>query len=181
MSDENVNDVKPVLSGGEPPAAGAPRFAIDKAVGIIALVVVAGGVGYWAANRQAPAPAAPPPPVAAQPAPAPEISPADAIILAEAKVKSDPTADNYVSLSLAYYRAGRFSDTINAAKEAIKLKPDDAVAWNNEAAGYQGLEKWDDAIAAALKALEYKSDFQLAKNNLAFSQAQKLRQIANKK
>jgi tetratricopeptide (TPR) repeat protein len=179
MSDENVNEVKPILSEGETPAPGAPRFAIDKAEGIIALVVVAGGIGYWAANRQAPATA--PAPVAAQPAPAPEISPADAIILAEAKVKADATADNYVTLSLAYYRAGRYTDTINAAKEAIKLKPDDAVAWNNEAAGYLGLEKWDDAIASSLKALEYKSDFQLAKNNLAFSQAQKLRQIANKK
>jgi tetratricopeptide (TPR) repeat protein len=48
-----------------------------------------------------------------------------------------------------------------------------AEAWNNIAADYEAMRRWDDAIAAAQKAIALKPDFQLARNNLAWSVAQK--------
>ena len=59
------------------------------------------------------------------------------------------------------------------AREALKLRPDYAEAYNNIAAGYEGLHDWDRAIEAAQKAVSLKPDFQLAKNNLAWAQQQR--------
>ena len=64
-------------------------------------------------------------------------------------------------------------DCIAAAKEAIRLKPDFAEAYNNIAAAYEDLGMWDEAITAAKEAIRLKPDFQLAKNNLAWSESQK--------
>ena len=47
------------------------------------------------------------------------------------------------------------------------------MAWNNIAAGYLAMQRWDEAIAAAQKAVAMQPDFQLAKNNLAWAKQQK--------
>jgi len=60
-----------------------------------------------------------------------------------------------------------------AARQALRLDPKSAVAWNNIAAADEGLKRWDDAIDAAKHALALQPDFQLARNNLAWSQQQK--------
>jgi protein O-mannosyl-transferase len=97
----------------------------------------------------------------------------DATSAAEAAVQQSPTADNYLNLSLAYHRAGRYRDCIAAAEQALKLQPDFAEAYNNIAAAREDLHEWDAAIAAAREAVRLKPDFQLAKNNLAYSEQQK--------
>jgi len=86
---------------------------------------------------------------------------------------SQPTPETYLSLSLSYYRAGRYQDCIEAARKALHLKPDYAEAYNNIAAGYQAMSQWDPAIDAARKALRLKPEFTLARNNLAWSLQQK--------
>jgi tetratricopeptide (TPR) repeat protein len=90
------------------------------------------------------------------------------------------TADDYVNVSLAHYRAGRYEECIQAAREALKLQPDYAVAYNNIAAAYSAMANWDAAIAAARAALNIQPAFQLALNNLAWAESQKKLQDQNR-
>jgi len=97
----------------------------------------------------------------------------DPAAAAEALVKQAPTADNYLNLSLVYDRVGRFRDCIQAAEQALKLRPGYALAYNNIAAAHMDLGEWDAAIAAAGEAVRLQPDLQLARNNLAAAQQQK--------
>jgi protein O-mannosyl-transferase len=97
----------------------------------------------------------------------------DPAAVAEAAVKLAPTADNYLNLSLAYHRLGRFRDCIRAAEQALKLRPGYALAYNNIAAAHMDLGEWDAAIAAAAEAVRLQPDLQLARNNLAYAQQKK--------
>jgi tetratricopeptide (TPR) repeat protein len=86
---------------------------------------------------------------------------------------SPKTAEDWLNLSLHDNQAGLFQKSIQDAREALKLRPDYAEAYNNIAAGYEGLHDWDRAIEAAQKAVSLKPDFQLAKNNLAWARQQR--------
>ena len=92
---------------------------------------------------------------------------------AESLTQTSPTPDSWLQLSLMYHRAGRYRDCINAATEALKLKPDYAETYNNLAAAYQSLGQWDDAIRASQQALKLNPKLQLARNNLTYSKWQK--------
>ena len=80
---------------------------------------------------------------------------------------SVPTAAGFLNSSLANYRASRMQECINDARQALKLQPGLAIAYNNIAACSNDLGRPDDAIAAATEALRLQPDFQLARNNLA--------------
>lgn len=84
-------------------------------------------------------------------------------------VKSNPTPENYLTLSLSYYQKRQFEKCIRACNEAIKLKPDYAEAFNNLGAAYNCLDRWDEAAAACEKALTIRPDFTLAGNNLEYA------------
>lgn len=86
-------------------------------------------------------------------------------VAAEA-AKKDPSATNYLNLSLSYYEAGKYAECVDACKEAIKLKPDYALAYNNMCSAYNALKMYDKAIEACNKAIAIQPDFTLAKNNL---------------
>lgn len=92
---------------------------------------------------------------------------------AEAAVRTTPTAEAYVDLSLRYFQAQNYTACITAANEAIRRKSENSVAYNNLAACYGALSKWDEEIVAAKQALHLSPDFQLAKNNLAWAESQK--------
>ncbi|MBC7863335.1 MAG: hypothetical protein IAF38_10195 [Bacteroidia bacterium] len=81
-------------------------------------------------------------------------------------VKKFPTADNYVNLSLAHYNAKDYKACINAANEAVKIKPDYGVAWNNICSAYNMLRDWDNAILAGQKAIQIDPQNQLFVANL---------------
>jgi tetratricopeptide (TPR) repeat protein len=87
-----------------------------------------------------------------------------------ADVKAVPTADRYLDLSLKYFTAGRYQQSIGAAQDAIKLKPALAEAYNNIGSAYNALKQYAKAIAPLSRAIELKPDFQLAKNNLLVAQ-----------
>jgi tetratricopeptide (TPR) repeat protein len=55
------------------------------------------------------------------------------------------------------------------AREALKLKPNYAEAYNNIGSAYNILKNYDKAIEACKKALEIVPDYELAKNNLALA------------
>lgn len=84
-----------------------------------------------------------------------------------------PTADDDVALSLAFYRAGNYPACIAAAREALKLRPEYAEAWNNIGAAYNAMSQWDQGIAAEKEALRLKPDLELARNNLALALGEK--------
>jgi tetratricopeptide (TPR) repeat protein len=94
---------------------------------------------------------------------------------AEELVKSTPTAENYLNLSLQYHNAGRFQDSIKACNKALKIKPDYDLAFNNICAAYNELKMWDKAIAACEKGLSINPNNQLMKNNLTRAKREKPR------
>jgi tetratricopeptide (TPR) repeat protein len=84
------------------------------------------------------------------------------------------TPENFLELSLRYYEAEQYMKSIEAAKEALKLRPDYDLAYNNICAAYNELKQWDRAIEAGEKAVKLNSNNQLARNNLAWAKSQKM-------
>jgi len=95
---------------------------------------------------------------------------------AEKLAKTYPSPENYLNLSLQYHRAGKYLASINACKEALKLKPDYDLAYNNICAAYNDMGEWDKAIEACKKGLKINPDNQLLKNNLNRSIIEKSKQ-----
>jgi Tfp pilus assembly protein PilF len=80
-----------------------------------------------------------------------------------------PTAENYINLSLLYYKMQEYQNCINAAETALKYKPGYDLAYNNICAAYNKLGYWDKAIAAGEQGLTFNPNNQLLRNNLAES------------
>jgi tetratricopeptide (TPR) repeat protein len=78
---------------------------------------------------------------------------------AAAQAEAHPTAEGYLNLSLMYHQAGKYQECIDAARKALRLKPDYPDAYNNIAAAYEAMSMWDPAIEAAQQALRLKPDF----------------------
>jgi Tfp pilus assembly protein PilF len=98
---------------------------------------------------------------------------ASRLAAAEMAARRAPTPDTYVDLSMLYFQGQNYPACVTAAGEAIRLKPDSALAYNNQAACYGSLRKWDEEIAASRQALRISPDFQLARNNQAWAESQK--------
>lgn len=94
------------------------------------------------------------------------------ITAAKTKAETEPTAQNYLNLSLAYYNVGQYQACIDAAYKALEYQPDFAEAYNNICSAHNELRQWDLAVDACNKALQYKPDYQLAKNNLNWAKSQ---------
>jgi tetratricopeptide (TPR) repeat protein len=90
----------------------------------------------------------------------------------EALPAAHMTAADWLIASMRANQAGEYQQSIDDARAALKLRPDYPEAYNNIAAAYEAMHKWDDAIAAAKEAIRLKPDFQLAKNNLEWSISQ---------
>jgi len=82
------------------------------------------------------------------------------------------TPENYLTLSLKYYEAKQYEKCIEAAREALKLRPDYALAYNNICAAYNNLGKYDEGIKACQEALVLDPRLNLAKNNLNWALSQ---------
>jgi len=82
-------------------------------------------------------------------------------------------AEAYLGQSIQLFQQKRFEESIAAARQALGLRPDYALAYNNIAAAYEEMGQWDDAIRAAEEAIRLDPGFTLARNNLAWSRAQK--------
>lgn len=80
--------------------------------------------------------------------------------------------DQCVLLSDYLYGLHRPADAISAARQALAIDPNSAMAYNNIAAGYAALGVWDLAIENARRALRIQPDFALARNNLAWAEGQ---------
>jgi len=94
-------------------------------------------------------------------------------------VQQAPTPDNYLNLSLMYYRQSLFMKSIDACKAAIKLNPRFALAYNNMCAAYNMLGMWNEAISAGELAMRLDPNNQLIKNNLAEARKGKANSVLN--
>lgn len=83
-----------------------------------------------------------------------------------------PTPEKYLSLSLLYFNKKDYAHTVEACKEAIKLNPNYAAAYNNMGSAYNNMGEWKDAEEALKQALKLQPDFQLARNNYNFAAKQ---------
>ncbi len=92
---------------------------------------------------------------------------------AAAGQSANRTAEDWLNVSLRDNQAGQYKKSIADARQALRLRPNYAEAYNNIAAAYDSMHNWDQAIAAAQMAVRLKPDFQLARNNLAWAQSQK--------
>jgi tetratricopeptide (TPR) repeat protein len=99
------------------------------------------------------------------------LNPADPVPAREIAVKIDPTPDNYLWLSLAYYGNNQFDKCIEASRRALTLKPACVQAYNNICIAYVRLGKRALAIEACENALAIDPHFELAGNNLRAAQA----------
>ena len=90
----------------------------------------------------------------------------DPLAAMESAVNRNPTPENYLNLSLAYYKDHNYKKCIEAAKQALKLKPAYAEAYNNICSAQNLLGNYDEAIKAGQLAIKYSPGFELAKNNL---------------
>jgi tetratricopeptide (TPR) repeat protein len=82
-------------------------------------------------------------------------------------------ADAAMQRSLAHAQAHRYQECIDAAREALKLNPNYAEAYNNLGYCSGGLGKWDEGVQYLNEALRIRPDFQLAKGNIAWIQAER--------
>jgi Flp pilus assembly protein TadD len=83
------------------------------------------------------------------------------------------TAEGWLDRSLRQYQAGSYEASIASSREALKLRPDYAEAFNNMCAAENALGRFDAAIAACERAVGLKPDFPLARNNLAYARGKR--------
>ena len=74
-------------------------------------------------------------------------------------------------MSLQYYRAERYAESIDACQSALALRPGYAEAWNNIGAAYNKLGQFSKGISACEEALRLRPDFPLARNNLEYARS----------
>jgi len=87
-------------------------------------------------------------------------------------LQSPETPEQWLTLSLAQHRAGRFEECIESSRRALQLRPDYSEAFNNICAANNSLGRFADAVAACERAIALNPQFQLARNNLAAARAQ---------
>jgi tetratricopeptide (TPR) repeat protein len=82
-------------------------------------------------------------------------------------------ADELLAQSYQLYQSGQYQQSAIVAKKALEARPEYAEAYNNMAAAYNAMHRWNDGIWAATQAVRIKPDFALAGNNLAWAISQK--------
>jgi tetratricopeptide (TPR) repeat protein len=91
----------------------------------------------------------------------------------ENAAKTNPTFDNYISLSNAYINSNMPGKSVDPLMKAIEMNPKSAIAYNNLGVAYTMLQQYTKGIEACSKALAIDSSFQLAKNNLNWANSEK--------
>ncbi|WP_417912535.1 tetratricopeptide repeat protein [Candidatus Electronema sp. TJ] len=84
----------------------------------------------------------------------------------ERELDKNPRMEDYISLSLSYYKAGEYKRCISVCEKALQLEPDNAIAYNNICSAYNAMAEWTKAQEACRKALEFDPNYELAINNL---------------
>jgi tetratricopeptide (TPR) repeat protein len=99
-----------------------------------------------------------------------EGTPAERIAFQSKKAIENPTPSNHLNLSLAYYHAGLYVESIESCRSALEVDPDLAAAYNNICSAQVHLGEYTNAIAACTRALEIDPGFLRARANLRWAQ-----------
>ncbi len=94
-------------------------------------------------------------------------------LLSSLSSKQPATPEQWLEQSLRQYQAGSYADSITSSREALKVRPDYAEAFNNICAAENAMRRFAEAIAACERALALKPDFPLARNNLAYARSKR--------
>jgi tetratricopeptide (TPR) repeat protein len=86
---------------------------------------------------------------------------------AELRAKQGAGVDDFLRLSVDYYKTRRYADSIKACENALRVHPGLAEAYSNEAAAYYALGNIDEAIRALRETVRLRPDMEVAKQNLA--------------
>jgi Flp pilus assembly protein TadD len=105
----------------------------------------------------------------------------DRVRRAEHVIPGEASTNDYLSLSVTYYRAKRFEDAIRASRQALQLQPDLAEAYANMAAAHRALGQNDDAANALREVIRLRPDFAFARTNLQILEDEKAGRIPAKK
>ncbi len=90
----------------------------------------------------------------------------DEMLAYERELDKNPKKEDYISLSLSYYKAGEYKRCVAACEKVLLLEPDSIVAYNNICSAYNAMARWDKAQEACGKALKLDPNYELARNNL---------------
>ena len=96
----------------------------------------------------------------------------------ENAVKTNPTFDNLINLSMGYINNQMPGKSIDYLKKALELNRNSAIAYNNLGVAYTMLQQYQNGMDACTKALQIDTSFQLAKNNLKWANDEKSKVIA---
>ncbi len=89
------------------------------------------------------------------------------------KAKEEPSPEHYIDLSLEFCNVGKYELAIKAAEDALKLKPDYDLAYNNMCYAYDMLKQWDKAIEAGNKGMKINPNNELLKGNLNWAMSER--------
>ena len=86
-----------------------------------------------------------------------------------ARTAREIAPEHWVNLSLLQFRKGDYEDAIESGRQALRLRPDYAAAYNNICAAENARGAYEAAADACRRALALQPGFTLASNNLAFA------------
>jgi tetratricopeptide (TPR) repeat protein len=98
---------------------------------------------------------------------------AEQINRAVQQASSSPSVDHYLALSVLYFQSQRYQDSIDAARQALKLNPQLGEAYSNIASAYHSMGKLDETIDALQEEIRVNPNLPSAKSNLEFELAVK--------
>ena len=89
-------------------------------------------------------------------------------------------ADKALDQSTEYCKKGMYPECLAAATQALQMRPGWEKAYNNMAAAFYYLGRWDEGIRASQQALSIKPDYEAAKKNLMFGMQRKAQNEAKR-
>lgn len=87
------------------------------------------------------------------------------------KLTANANTVDFINLSLAYYKEGKYAECIDACNKALQIDSRNATAYNNICSAYCMMGKFDSAVIACNKSIELDPNYQQAKNNLAWAKS----------
>jgi len=90
----------------------------------------------------------------------------DQVHRAELDAKNSSSVDDYLKLSVLYYHSQQYEKCIQAAHDALGLRPNLAEAYANMAAALHTLGRDDEAITALREVVRLRPDMAFAKTDL---------------
>ena len=92
------------------------------------------------------------------------LSPSPTISATTTPTKS--VEDDYIETSKFYYRNNKFPEALTSIDQALKLAPNNAIAWERRGMTLEKLSKYKEAYDSYNKAVEIKPDAQVAKKRM---------------